>query len=141
MQWRKWFRSRQPDHAPARLLATNITRRNTLATHVEVADSGAARSRGLLGRKGLAHGEALWIVPCEAIHTFGMQFSLDLVYLDREYRIKKIRQDVPPWRFSACLTAHSVLELPAGALQGLQVSVGDIIAFSPAVQKPAERPS
>jgi uncharacterized membrane protein (UPF0127 family) len=119
-------------------LATNITRRNILAAEVEVARSGSARSRGLLGRKGLAPGEALWIVPCEAVHTFGMQFSLDLVYLDREHRIKKIRQDVRPWRFSGCLTAHSVLELPAGALQGLHVSVGDIIDFSLAGQTPKE---
>lgn len=141
MQWSKWFKSRQAAYPPGRLLATNITRRNILAARVEVANSGASRSRGLLGRKGLAAGEALWIVPCEAVHTFGMQFSLDLVYLDREYRIKKVRQNVPPWRFSACLTAHSVLELPAGALQDQQVSVGDTIEFSPTAPDPGAQHS
>jgi len=131
MQWRKWFKSGSVNQQPDRLQATNVTRHGVLASSVEVASSGAARSRGLLGRKGLAMGEALWIIPCEAVHTVGMQFALDLVYLDRGRRIRKIRQNVRPWRFSACLTAHSVLELPAGALQGQQVKVGDVIEFTP----------
>lgn len=131
MEWRKWFKGESAERAFIRLRANNITRRNVLASCVEVAESGAARSRGLLGRKGLAIGQALWIVPCEAVHTIGMQFALDLVYLDRKHRIKKIRENVRPWRFSACLTAHSVLELPAGALRGQQLRVGDEIEFSP----------
>jgi len=46
-----------------------------------VADRPATRNKGLLGRNSLASGEGLWIVPCEAIHTFGMRFPIDLVYL------------------------------------------------------------
>ena len=136
MQWGKWLKTRTAN-PPARLLATNATRSSVLAASVEVATSGAARSRGLLGRKGLGAGEALWIAPCEAVHTFGMQFALDLVYLDREHRIKKIRLNVPPWRISACFTAHSVLELPAGALREQEVGIGDRIEFSPIGQNPA----
>ncbi len=131
MAWQKWFSGSSTNQASVRLQATNITRRNILASCVEVAGSGAARSRGLLGRKGLATGEALWIIPCEAVHTIGMQFSIDLVYLDRKRRIKKIRENVRPWRFSVCLTAHSVLELPAGALRDQHLHLGDEIEFSP----------
>jgi hypothetical protein len=109
---------------------TNITRNTQIATSVEIAESGARRSKGLLGRKGLGPGEGLWIVPCEAVHTFGMQFSIDLVYLDREYRIRKIRKNVRPWRLSACLSAHSVIELPAGAIQVNDAQLGDILEFS-----------
>ncbi|MGA2220107.1 MAG: DUF192 domain-containing protein, partial [Terracidiphilus sp.] len=76
---------------------------------MEVADTGAKRSKGLLGRKGLAPGEGLWIVPCESVHTIGMQFPIDLVYIDRKKRVKKIRSAVPPWRLSACLSAHSII--------------------------------
>ena len=130
------LRSHGGPHRPAnpetRLQAVNITRRTKLASSVEVASSGAKRSKGLLGRKGLAPGEALWILPCEAVHTFGMQFSLDLVYLDRQHRIKKIRRNVPPWRLSACLTAHSVMELAAGSLRETDAQPGDVVEFSPA---------
>jgi uncharacterized protein len=115
-----------------RLQMVNVTRQTTLATSVEVASSGARRSKGLLGRKGLAPGEALWIVPCEAVHTFGMQFPLDLVYLDRKHRIRKIKKNVPPWRISACLTAHSVVELPAGSILDADAQPGDLVELAPA---------
>ena len=112
------------------LQAFNSTRQKVLASKVEIAGTGATRSKGLLGRKGLPAGEALWIVPCEAVHTFWMQFSLDLVYLDREHRIRKIRRNVPPWRLSACLTAHSVLEFAAGSVSEELAQPGDMIELS-----------
>jgi uncharacterized protein len=124
--------SRGSTATETRLQMVNITRQTKLATSVEVASSGAKRSKGLLGRKGLAPGEALWIVPCEAVHTFGMQFSLDLVYLDRKHRIKKIKKNVPPWRISACLTAHSVVELPAGSILDADAQPGDVVELLPA---------
>ncbi len=93
---------------------SNLTRETVLASRVEVADHGAKRSKGLLGRDGLASGEGLWIVPCEAVHTFGMRFPIDLVYVDRSKRVRKVRSAVRPWRISACLTAHSIIELAAG---------------------------
>jgi uncharacterized protein len=107
----------------------NRTRNTEIATGVEVADSGARRSKGLLGRGGLEPGTGIWIVPCEAVHTFGMKFSIDLVYLDRGFRIRKLCKDVRPWRLSACLRAHSVVELPAGALSDIDVQVGDVVEF------------
>jgi uncharacterized membrane protein (UPF0127 family) len=111
----------------------NLTRQTVLATRLEVADSGAKRNKGLLGRKGLAPGEGLWIMPCESVHTFGMQFSIDLVYLDRKLHIRKVRSSVPPWRVSACLSAHSVLELPSGTIRETQTSTGDRLEFSTAL--------
>jgi uncharacterized membrane protein (UPF0127 family) len=97
---------------------------------MEVANSGPRRSKGLLGRAQLAPGEGLWILPCEAVHTFFMQFPIDLVYLDRKNRIRKIRNAVPPWRLSACLTAHSVLELASGTIRDTQTQPGDTVEFS-----------
>jgi uncharacterized membrane protein (UPF0127 family) len=126
----KWFKPRDASEREVRIRVRNLTRNAQIASSVEVADSGARRSRGLLGRKGLAPGEGLWIVPCEAIHTFGMQFSIDLVYLDREYRIRKIRKNVPPWRLSACLQAHSVIELAAGSILEKNAQPGDIVEIS-----------
>jgi uncharacterized protein len=113
-----------------RMHVANLTRNTVIATAVEVADSGPTRSKGLLGRKGLDAGAGLWIVPCEAVHTFWMQFPIDLIYLDRDLRIRKLRTAVPPWRLSGCLTAHSVLELAPGAIRDSQTQTGDKLDFS-----------
>jgi uncharacterized membrane protein (UPF0127 family) len=109
------------------LQVKNLTRQTVLAQYLEVADTGAKRSKGLLGRCGLSPGEGLWIMPCESVHTFGMQFSIDLVYLDKKLRIRKTRSSVPPCRVSACLSARSVIELPAGVIQDTQSMPGDIL--------------
>ena len=93
-RWLKRVRTSSDAAKPAgedlRFQMTNLTRRTRIASSVEVADSGAKRSKGLLGRTGLAPGEAIWIVPCESVHTFGMKFAIDLIYLDRQLRIRKI---------------------------------------------------
>ena len=100
------------------LIVRNVTRDTVIADHVEVAGTNTKRSKGLLGRKSLPKGQGMWIVPCEAIHTFFMQFPIDLIYLDKKLRVRKIRSSVKAWRISACLSAHSILELPAGTIQG-----------------------
>ena len=115
----------------------NLTRQTELGTLVEVADKGKSRNKGLLGRKGLDAGTGLWIVPCEAVHTFWMQFPIDLVYLDRGMRVKKIRHSVPAWRLSGCLSAHSVLELPAGTIRASLTEPGDKVEISPSQDEAA----
>ena len=105
----------------------NLTRDSQVGSRVEVAGSNLKRSKGLLGRKGLNPGEGMWIIPCEAIHTFFMNFPIDLIYLDRRNRVKKTRIGVPAWRVSACLSAHSVLELPAGTIQETRTQRGDLM--------------
>jgi hypothetical protein len=112
-------------HANERIQFINRTRGTVLAKFAEVAGTSARRTRGLLGRDGLAQDEGLWIVPCESVHTFGMRFAIDLVYLDREHRIRKIRHNVGPWRMSICLRAHSVIELAAGTVVQTHSRVGD----------------
>lgn len=119
----------RPAHEP-RLKITNLTRQVEVASSVAVADHGIARSKGLLGRRALASGEGLWILPCEAIHTFGMRFPIDLVYLDRKLTVRKVRSGVVPWRLSACLMAHSVLELAQGTVHKTQTRPGDRLEFS-----------
>ena len=121
----------RPDAEP-RLRVENLTRGTILATSLEVAGTARRRSKGLLGRKGLEPGGGLWIAPCESVHTFFMQFPIDLVYLDRNLRVRKVRSAVPAWRLSACLSAYSILELPAGVIRAAQTEAGDVLQFSPA---------
>lgn len=108
---------------------TNQTRNTVLATAADVADTSAKRRTGLLKHQSLEPGAGLWISPCESVHTFFMKFAIDLVYLDKQKKVRKVRHAVPPWRLSACLTAHSVLELPAGAAASTATQVGDQLVF------------
>ncbi len=108
----------------------NVTRNAELASRADVADTSEKRRTGLLKHTRLEPGDGLWIVPCESVHTFFMRFAIDLLYLDKAKRVRKIRHSVAPWRVSACLKAHSVLELPAGTLAGTETAVGDEVVIS-----------
>jgi len=112
--------------------AANTTRGTVLASSLEVADTGPARNKGLLNRDGLAPGTGLWIVPCQSVHTFFMRFPIDLVYLDGHKRVRKVRAAVGPGRISFCLTAQSVIELPAGTILQTQTQRGDSLAIDTA---------
>jgi uncharacterized membrane protein (UPF0127 family) len=103
----------------------NETRKTVLADAADVADTSAKRRTGLLKHERLEPGQGLWIRPCESVHTFFMKFPIDLVYLDKRRKVRKVRHAVPAWRLSACLTAHSVLELPAGTAERTGTTVGD----------------
>jgi uncharacterized membrane protein (UPF0127 family) len=111
--------------------AVNVTRGTLLASALEVADTGATRNKGLLGRDGLAPGEGLWIMPCQSVHTFFMRFAIDLVYLDSRKQVKKVRGKVPAGRISLCLTAQSIIELPAGTIDQTGTQRGDTLEIEP----------
>jgi hypothetical protein len=112
-----------------KILVRNETRQTVLADAAEMADTSAKRRVGLLKHKSLSPGEGLWIAPCESVHTFFMKFPIDLVYLDRKLRVRKVRGAVPAWRLSICWSAHSVLELPAGVAAQTGTAVGDVLAI------------
>jgi len=103
----------------------NHTRNTILGDAVELADTSETRRVGLLKHERLEPGSGLWIVPCESVHTFFMKFPIDLVYLDKQRKVRKVRHAVPAWRLSACLTAHSILELPAGTAEKSGTLPGD----------------
>jgi uncharacterized protein len=123
--------TRRAKSAPRRFFkVTNVTRGTALATFVEIADSSQTRRRGLLGRVSLSPGEGLWITPCESVHTWFMQFPIDLIYISWDRRIEKVKSDVVPWRLSACLSAGSVLELSAGSIFASRSEKGDLVEFT-----------
>jgi len=116
----------------AKLKIVNRTRETVLATEADIADTSLKRNVGLLKHKSLPEGQGLWIVPCEGVHSFGMKFAIDVVFLDRKKRVVKIRPSMEPWRISLCLWAHSVLELPAGMSEKAQLAKGDELQFEEA---------
>ncbi|HTQ53722.1 MAG TPA: DUF192 domain-containing protein [Bryobacteraceae bacterium] len=107
------------------IMVRNQTRNTVLADAADVADTSEKRRTGLLKHTGLEPGQGLWIVPCESVHSFFMKFAIDLVYLDRQKKVKRVRHRMVPWRMSACLTAHSILELPAGVVAATGTQKGD----------------
>jgi hypothetical protein len=108
-----------------KVVVRNQTRNTVLADAADVADTSEKRRTGLLKHDRLDPGQGLWIVPCESVHSFFMKFAIDLVYLDRNRKVRKVRHRMVPWRLSACLTAHSILELPAGAVAASGTEKGD----------------
>jgi uncharacterized membrane protein (UPF0127 family) len=85
---------------------------------VAVADSRPARARGLAGLAAIDPGEALLLPACRSVHTVGMAFALDLIWLDARDRPIRTDRDVPPGRVRTCLRARAVIETRAGAADG-----------------------
>ena len=114
-----------------RWVVRNRTRVTTIADNVQLADTSRARRLGLLGRAALQSGEGLWICPSQAIHTFGMRFPIDVAFLDRHLRVKRVYHRLPPFRWTRLVWgACSVLELSAGILTSTGTGVGDELHFS-----------
>ena len=110
--------------------AFNRTRQTYLATDLLLADSHWSRFRGLMATdaENFPPGTGLWIVPCRGVHTFGMRFAIDVVYLDAEQRVVYVRENLQPWRMASVrLSAASVVELPPGTIGRTKTGVGDVI--------------
>src|SRR5271170_370462 len=108
------------------LTAFNITRGVALTERGRVADTFSTRLVGLLRDKGLAPGDGLWIVPCNSIHSVGMKFVFDAVFLDKNLRVVHLMREMKPWRASKMVwSAKSVLELPAGMIAQTGTEIGD----------------
>lgn len=109
-----------------RIRVENVTRGQTLVGRGEVADTPWKRMRGLLGRKGLAQGEGLLIVPCNSIHTMFMRFAIDVLYINSACVVIGLQHALPPWRLGQIqLRSRCVLELPAGTLRATGTQLGD----------------
>jgi uncharacterized membrane protein (UPF0127 family) len=113
--------------------AFNHTRQAYLATALAVADTHWTRLRGLLGltSSDFRNGSGLWIVPCHGVHTLGMGFPIDVVYLDRAMTVIHIQRDLRPWRFAPVRAqAASVLELPCRTAAETKTALGDKIEIT-----------
>jgi uncharacterized protein len=120
------------NHRP--LYVYNKTREAFVATDTMVAASYLSRLVGLLGktRQWAQLGRGLWIVPSSGVHTIGMLFPIDLIFLNKEKEVVHIEEHVRPFRISkVSLRAESVLELPAHAIYRSGTKVGDRLEIAP----------
>ena len=110
--------------------ATNATRGTVVGQYIRVAETGLTRMVGLLGERELLPGDGLLIVPSQGVHTWGMQFSIDIAVLDGHWKVIAIRRDIRPFRMTRMFwKAAAVLELPSGMLELTSTLVGDTIEF------------
>ena len=111
----------------------NRTRETFVATEAVVASGYWQRLVGLLGKtpKWARRGAGLWIVPSRGVHTIGMLFPIDLIFLGKNKEVVRVEEHVRPFRISALsLRAMSVLELPPHTIYRTGTKVGDRLEIS-----------
>ena len=102
---------------------------NKRIAKVICADSFFLRLRGLIGRN-LTEGEGLLLVPCRQVHTFMMNYAIDVVFLSETYTVLKIDESMMPKKIGPYIKeARYVLELPAGESRKSNISCGENLIF------------
>lgn len=112
------------------LSVVNLSKNTCLGTRITVADSPRRRLVGLLGTTRLEPECGLLIFPTQAVHTFGMKYPIDLVFIDKLKKVIGIRKAVRPYRLSPIYwRAECVLELPVETVETSRTEVGDLIRW------------
>jgi uncharacterized membrane protein (UPF0127 family) len=110
--------------------AVNLTNQRELATNLLATRNTIGRLKGLLGKDSLPPGEALLIKPCNAIHTFGMRFAIDVIFLSRDNHVIGVSKNLRPNHLSPLhFRATSVIELPAGTIEATETALGDEVGI------------
>jgi len=97
-----------------------------VCSEVSYANTWLTRMIGLLSRHTLYDGEGLWLSPCHSIHTIGMKFPIDVIFLDKHNYVRKVVEQLKPYRICiSCKGSFSVLELPVGIISKTLLQKGD----------------
>ncbi len=105
-----------------------------VGAEIALADTFGTRLKGLLGRKNLQPGQGLLINPCSSIHSIGMKFAFDAVFLDRDQMVIRVAENVAPNRVGPVVPkAKYTLELPAGTVRATGMAVGHRLVWKPCV--------
>jgi uncharacterized protein len=98
-----------------------------IAKNVVYADNFMSRVIGLMFKNKMKNMDGLIITPCKSIHTFFMRFNIDVIFMDREYRVIKVIKNMKPWRISSFYwKAEHVLELE-GSTINIEINKGDTL--------------
>lgn len=104
----------------------NTTKSTVLGQRVSIAETSLSRMVGLLGKKGLEPGTGLLIYPSQAVHTVAMRFTIDVVFIDRNWKVVHVNPALVPYRMTGIhWRARCVLELPSGVIAETSTQVGD----------------
>lgn len=124
-----------PGGAVSVISVQNLTNHRVIADQCSVAERFFPRLKGLMGRTHMESGEALLFPRCNSIHMWFMQMPIDVVFLKteissdgkRKAKVVSAHAHVRPWRFLplSAWSANETLELAAGTIQRMEISVGD----------------
>ena len=119
------------DYRTVRVL--DSTRGSVVGDQVRVADGVWTRLVGLLGSASLAPGAGLLLHPSQGVHTLGMRYAIDVVFLSPDFKVVALRERLKPFRMTSMIwRSASVLELPAGTIHSCHIEVDDQLVFEPA---------
>ncbi|MDP3609584.1 MAG: DUF192 domain-containing protein [Methylophilus sp.] len=110
---------------------TAYIRAGNVYINAHIAKGFVARLRGLLCRPALDDREALVLTPCHSVHTCGMHYIIDVVFLNKQFKVVRIEHRCQPWRFFYCKEATHTLEMLGGQAENLNLSVGQTFVFYP----------
>jgi hypothetical protein len=112
------------------MIVENTSRGTVLGEAIQVASTAVQRVKGLLGRDCLLDGQGLLFRGTSSLHTFFMQFPIDVVFADKRGKVLKVSRNVGPFKLvGAPLRAYYAIELPAGAASRSQTHAGDRLKF------------
>ena len=112
------------------MIITNSERGTVIGEAIQVAMTAVQRVKGLLGRDCLADGQGLLFKGSASLHTFFMQFPIDVVFMDRQGKVLKVARGVRPFKVvMAPFRSYYALELPVGAVDASSTRVGDRVVF------------
>jgi len=107
----------------------NVRTGSVIADVVEPALDSKTRRKGLLGRDTLADSHALVLAPCGSVHTFGMRFPIDVLFVGADGCVIKIVEQLGAWRMAGSLQACITVELPTGSVRRHHVRTGDRLSI------------
>lgn len=111
-----------------------------IARRVHMACSFRSRCVGLIRRRSLPEQEGVLFVPGGSVHTLGMRFSIDVVFLSAQMRVLGLAENVAPWRFViAPESTARVLELAAGRIAATRLTAGTYLIVDRPSDPPGER--
>lgn len=108
----------------------NVTRHTRLAAQGKMALTFWSRLKGLLFTDFFPAGEGILIKPCASIHTIGMSYAIDILFVDEADRVIKTVIGIKPYRFAYCRGSSYVIEVPTGTVLNTGTKLGDEIRVS-----------
>jgi uncharacterized protein len=109
------------------MVLVNATKKTVVSDNCHFANTVLKRMVGLLNRGQLGAGEGLLLDRCYGIHTFGMRFPIDVLFLDKDLCVIRAVKALPPYRTCVVKKSVYVLEVPVGVLDASRTGEGDQI--------------
>jgi uncharacterized membrane protein (UPF0127 family) len=112
----------------------NLNHGLIVAEQVKVAKTFWQRLRGLMFTDSLPAGCALHLTPCRSIHTYYMNYSIDILHLNSNHQVIAIQEQLTPGKWGQRIPqTASIVELPAGTIRQTGIKPGHVLNF---VKKP-----